>query len=103
MVVPYESLYRKVQIVLQSKLEEFQLYQYDAITIEQLWMYCVEKKWRKQVIEELPLHVVVSAIFSVTPSELLNYAQVEGLKSMDGIVELSTEELEELLGTKKNK
>ena len=103
MVVPYESLYRKVQIVLQSKLEEFQLYQYDAITIEQLWMYCVEKKWRKQVIEELPLHVVISAIFSVTPSELLNYAQVEGLKSMDGIVELSTEELEELLGTKKNK
>lgn len=103
MVVPYESLYRKVQIVLQSKLEEFQLYDYDAITIEQLWMYCVEKKWRKQVIEELPLHVVVSAIFSVTPSELLNYAQVEGLKSIDGIVELSTEELEELLGTKKNK
>lgn len=102
MVVPYESLYRKVQIVLQSKLEEFQLYDYDAITIEQLWMYCVEKKWRKQVIEELPLHVVVSAIFSVTPSELLNYAQVEGLKSIDGIVELSTEELEELLGTKKN-
>ena len=61
------------------------------------------KKWRKQVIEELPLHVVVSAIFSVTPSELLNYAQVESLKSMDGIVELSTEELEELLGIKKNK
>ena len=103
MVVPYESLYRKVQIVLQSKLEEFQLYQYDAITIEQLWMYCVEKKWRKRVIEELPLHVVVSAIFSVTPSELLNYAQVESLKAIDGIVELSAEELEELLGTKKNK
>ena len=100
MVVPYESLYRKVQIVLQSKLEEFQLYDYDAITIEQLWMYCVEKKWRKQIIEELPLHVVVSSIFSVTPSELLNYAQVEGLKAIDGMVELSTEELEMLLGTK---
>ena len=103
MVVPYESLYRKVQIVLQSKMEEFQLYQYDAITIEQLWMYCIEKKWRKQVIEELPLHVVVSAIFSVKPSEILNYAQVKGLQSIDGIVELSMEELEELLGTKKNK
>ena len=100
MVVPYESLYRKVQIVLQSKLEEFQLYEYDAITIEQLWLYCVEKKGRKQAIEELPLYVVVSAIFSVTPSELLNYAQVEGLKAMDGMVELSTEELEMLLGTK---
>ena len=102
MVVPYESLYRKVQIVLQSKLEEFQLYEYDAITIEQLWMYCVEKKWRKQVIEELPLHVVVSAVFSVTPSEILNYAQVKGLQSINGIIDLSREELEELLGTKNN-
>ena len=100
MVVPYESLYRKVQIVLQSKLEEFQLYEYDAITSEQLWMYCIEKKWRKQVIEELPLHVIVSAIFSVTPSEILNYAQVKDLKSMDEIVELSMEDLEELLGPK---
>lgn len=103
MVVPYESLYRKVQIVLQSKLEEFQLYEYDAITSEQLWMYCVEKKWRKQVIEELPLHVVVSSVFSVTPSEILNYAQVKGLQSINGIIELSTEELDELLGTKKSK
>ena len=103
MVVPYESLYRKVQIVLQSKLEEFQLYQYDAITSEQLWMYCVEKKWRKQVIEELPLHVVVSAVFSVTPSEILNYAQVKDLRSINGIIELSTEELDELKKKKKSK
>ena len=100
MALPYESLYRNVQIVLQSKLEEFKFYQYDAITVEQLWMYCVEKKWRKQVIEELPLHVIVSAIFSVTPSEILNYAQVKDLKSMDEIVELSMEDLEELLGPK---
>ena len=87
--------------MLQSKLEEFKYYQYDAITVEQLWMYCIEKKWRKQVIEELPLHVVVSTIFSVTPSEILNYAQVKDLQSMNGIIELSMEELEELLGTKK--
>ena len=102
MVVPYESVYRKLQIVLQSKLEEFQLYEYDAITTEQLWMYCVEKKWRKEVIEELPLHVVVSAIFSVKPSEILNYAQVKGLQSIDGMIDLSREELEDLLGTKNN-
>ena len=101
MVVPYESLYRNVQIVLQSKMEEFRFHQYNAITVEQLWMYCIEKKWRKQVTEDLPLHVIVSTIFSVTPSEILNYAQVKDLQSMNGIIELSTEELEELLGTKK--
>ena len=101
MEVPYESLYKKVQIILQSKLEEFRFYEYDAITIEQLWMYCIEKKWRKQVIEELPLHVVVSSIFSVKPSEILNYTQVKDLRSIDGMIELSTEELDELLGTTK--
>ena len=100
MALPYESLYRNVQIVLQSKLEEFKFYQYDAITVEQLWMYCIEKKWRKQVIEELPLHVIVSAIFFFFSSEILNYAQVKDLKSMDEIVELSMEDLEELLGPK---
>ena len=101
MIVPYQLLYKEVQIVLQSKLEEFQLFQYDAITIEQLWMYCVERKWRKQVIEELPLHTVVATIFSITPSEILNYVQVKELQSSGGMVELSMEELDELLGTKK--
>ena len=43
MTIPYEALYNKVDIILQSKLEEFHLYEYDAITIEQLWAYCVEK------------------------------------------------------------
>ena len=101
MAVPYELLYKKVQIVLQSKLEEFQFYQYDAITIEQLWKYCVEKKWRKQVIEEMRLHEMVASIFSITPSEMLNYVQIKSLQSNDGIVELNMEEIEELLGTKK--
>lgn len=100
MTVPYESLYNKVDIVLQSKLEEFQFYEYDAITMEQLWAYCVEKKWRKKVIEELPLYEIVSTIFSITPSDLLNYVQVKSLQSYDGLVEINMEELEELLGPK---
>ncbi len=103
MTIPYEALYNKVDIILQSKLEEFHLYEYDAITMEQLWAYCVEKKWRKKVIEELPLYEIVSTIFSITPSELLNYEQVSNLKSFDGLVEINMEELEELLGTSKVK
>ncbi|WP_431027318.1 post-transcriptional regulator [Lysinibacillus sp. LZ02] len=101
MAVPYESLYRKMQLVLQSKLEEFELYEYDAITMEQLWQYCVEKKWRKKVVEELPLHVVVSTIFSITPSELLNHVQIKELQFNDGIIDLNAEDLEALLGPKK--
>lgn len=100
MTVPYEALYNKVDIILQSKLEEFQYYEYDAITMEQLWMYCVEKKWRKKAIEELRLHEIASTIFSITPSELLNYVQVKSLQSNEGLVEINIEELEQLLGPK---
>lgn len=100
MTVPYEALYNDVEIILQSKLEEFQFYEYDAITMEQLWMYCVEKKWRKKTIEELRLHEIASTIFSITPSELLNYVQVKSLQSHEGLVEINIEELEELLGPK---
>lgn len=103
MTVPYEALYHKVDIILQSKLEEFHLYEYDAITMEQLWVYCVEKKWRKKVIEELPLYEIASTIFSITPSELLNYVQVKSFKYHDGLVEINMEELEELLGPVKVK
>ena len=55
------------------------------------------------MIEELPLYEIVSNIFSITPSELLNYEQVSNLKSFDGLVEINMEELEELLGTSKVK
>ncbi|MGE7021084.1 post-transcriptional regulator [Solibacillus cecembensis] len=100
MAVPYESLFKEVQIVINNKIEEFQYFGYDAITKEDLWTYCIEKKWRKKDINELRLHEVVATIFTVTSSELINYAQVKGLKASASQMEIPIEEMKHLFHLK---
>ncbi|ATP41248.1 hypothetical protein CSE16_14950 [Solibacillus sp. R5-41] len=100
MAIPYESLYQKVQIVINNKMEEFQYFGYNAITKEDLWNYCVEKKWRKKEIDTLRLHEVVATIFTVTSSELINYAQVKGLKENSFQIEITAEEMNHLFHKK---
>lgn len=102
MGILYESLYQKVQIVIDNKMEEFKYFGYEAITKEDLWTYCIEKKWRKKNIDTLRLHEVVATIFSVTSSELVNYAQVKGLVENTFQVEISEEELNLLFHKKTN-
>ncbi len=38
------SYLKKIRPAIDSKIGEFQHYQYDAITAEELWRYCIEKK-----------------------------------------------------------
>ena len=101
MTIPHEQLFNKVQLVLESKIDEFKYFKYDVITIMELWEYCVEKKWRKMKIEEIPLHDIVSTIFSITPSEVLGYSQIKEFKVNQTLVEINMEEFQVLLGIKK--
>lgn len=100
MAIPYESLYQKVQMVLNNKMEEFRYFGYEAITKEDLWNYCIEKKWRKKEVDELRLHEVVATIFAVTSSELISYAQVKGLKEDPFQLEIPAEEMNHLFHLK---
>lgn len=75
MTIRYEQLYNKVLIVLQSKIEEFHFLHYKGVTAEDLWNYCIDRKWRKKQIEHMHLFEIVQSIFQLTPSELLNYHQ----------------------------
>lgn len=93
----YQSLYEQLYAVLQSKYEEIQLYGYEDVTIEQIWQFCVEKKWRKRSIETLRIHEMVATIFSVTASELMQYAQVKQSHQQEGLVKINVEELELLM------
>ena len=100
----HEQLYSQLQIVLQSKIEEFNFLNYDTITPEQLWDYCVNKKWRKKNVEELGLHELVSTIFSVTPSEVFTHLNImESNVVQNGLVAIDLDELEELLGPLKKR
>ncbi|MGE7111392.1 post-transcriptional regulator [Lysinibacillus sp. NPDC047702] len=98
MSVQYEQLFEKIRPAIDSKIGEFQHFQYDAITAEELWRYCIEKKWRKKNIEQLRLHQIIATIFSVSPSDIVSFNQVEFLQSNNWFSELNAEELKMLLG-----
>ena len=97
MPIPFQSLYDKVLIVLDSKIEEFKYYGYKEITKDELWSYCIKKKWRKMNIEQLRLHEVVETIYHVSASEMMNYLQVTKLREQQSLVIISKEEMELLL------
>lgn len=103
MAVPFESLYQKVEIVLSGKIEEFQYCGYKAITKEQLWLYCIEKKWRKKTVGELHLYEIVATIYNAVASDLLNYTQIKTLKNTIIHAPLSDEELALLLSPLKDR
>lgn len=101
MAIQYEKLFQKVLPVLQSKLEEIEYYQYDGITVEDIWDFCVQKKWRKHNIETIRLHQLVETIFSVTPSEIVSHFQIQQFKEENWFSDLSGEELQFLLNPQK--
>lgn len=98
MSMQHEQLFEKIRPAIDSKMEEFKYYQYNAITAEELWRYCVEKKWRRKNIEQLRIHEIIATIFAVSPSDIVSFNQVEYLQSNDWFTELNTEELKMLLG-----
>lgn len=98
MSMQYEQLFEKIRPAIDSKIAEFHHYQYNAITAEELWRYCIEKKWRKKKVEQLRLHEVISTIFSVSPSDIVSFNQVEFLQSNNWFEEVNTDELQLLLG-----
>lgn len=48
MSMQYEQLFEKSVLRIDSKMAEFKHYQYDAITAEELWRYCIEKNGVKE-------------------------------------------------------
>lgn len=102
MTIQYERIFRKVLPVIENKLEEFEYFQYEGITKEDIWNYCVQKKWRKKNIEQLHLYEIVQTIFSLKASEILNHLQIQQLQTpRDWFGSISQDELDELLNVNK--
>lgn len=93
MSMQHQQLFEQIRPAIDSKIAEFKHFQYDAITAEELWRYCVEKKWRKKNVEQLRLHEVIATIFAVSPSDIVSFNQVELLQSDNWFEEVNTEEL----------
>lgn len=88
--------------MLQSKIDECQYLNYPTITKEQLWDFCVEKKWRKKNVDELRMYELVSTIFAVTPSEIISYFNQNSIAAASSLAEIDPDELEMLIGPRNN-
>ncbi|MGE7666203.1 post-transcriptional regulator [Ureibacillus composti] len=100
MKILHEELFKKVLPVLQSKLEEIKYFEYDGITTQDIWNYCLKKKWKKQSIDKLPLYGVIETIYSIKASEIVSFAQIQQFKSTNWFSEVNQDELKELLNPK---
>ncbi|SEM32023.1 Post-transcriptional regulator [Mesobacillus persicus] len=75
----YEPFKKNVRPALKSKLEEFEVFGYGAVTEKELWEYLVNKKWKKPR-EDVHLYEIVADILSVQAGEYMNFATVEAFK-----------------------
>ncbi|WP_088072488.1 post-transcriptional regulator [Gottfriedia luciferensis] len=70
----------KLQIVIDSKLDEFKMLGFDTVSEDELWE-CLEKTlWRKKE-EEAKLFQLVEDILSLTVNDYMNYIRIESFKS----------------------
>lgn len=95
--IQYKPLFDQLQLVLQSKLDEFKMQHYTEITVEEMWNFCIKKKWKKRQVEDIAIHEMVATIFSLTPSEIVNQAHINELYKTDLNIGLDLEELNLLL------
>ncbi|WAA10268.1 post-transcriptional regulator [Fervidibacillus albus] len=94
---PYEKFRDQVRVVLESKLEEFQLLNYTHVTEQALWDYLLSKKW-KYGKKEIHLHEIVKDIYAIKVSDYISYATVQQLQAPDIFSEEGMDELYRLLG-----
>lgn len=78
----YEFFRSQVGPALQSKLEEFRLLGYKAISEPELWEFLLKKKWKKAT-EEIKLHQVIQDILSVKVSDYISFATIEAYKATE--------------------
>ncbi|MDN4494564.1 post-transcriptional regulator [Ureibacillus aquaedulcis] len=99
-MIQFEQLYKEVLPVLQSKMEEINYYEYDGIKLEDIWNFCIKKKWRKKKVEDMHLYEIVETIYSVKPSEIVSFFQIQQFRTENWFGDISRDELQELLKPK---
>ncbi|KQL38098.1 hypothetical protein AN960_14160 [Bacillus sp. FJAT-25509] len=70
----------KLQVVIESKLDEFRMLGFDTVSEDGLWE-CLERTiWRKKE-DEPKLFQLVEDILSLTVNDYMNYIRIEAFKS----------------------
>ncbi|MFS0780789.1 post-transcriptional regulator [Bacillus sp. 1P06AnD] len=85
----------KLLPALLSKCEEFAILGYHEVTEEALWMFMIQKKWRKRA-GEVHLHQLFNDIMRVSIGEYMNYATIEGFKKAEKKEEINMDAFRDL-------
>lgn len=93
----YEDIFAHVLPAIESKRNEFVIYQYDTVTEKDIWKYCVTKKWRKKDISSLPLYQIINDILTISPAEFMTFEQIDNQRKSNWFSEINHEELKMLL------
>jgi len=94
------NVFLRVLPVLQLKLDEFYtIYNYQEITKEELWEYCITCKSENCDIEKQPINRIVKLIFNISILEIINYKQTLINCSHGYFSKLTEEEINFLLGS----
>nr|WP_263325606.1 post-transcriptional regulator [Neobacillus sp. Marseille-Q6967] len=78
----YNYFRPEVAPALKSKIEEFRLLGYDAVSENELWDFLIKKRWKK-VKDEKKLYEIVDDILSVKVSDYISYTTINTYKNHD--------------------
>lgn len=76
----YNHFRTHVEPALVSKLEEFSLLGYNAVSLDGLWEFLTRKKWKK-VKDEIRLYEIIEDIFAVKVSDFISFTTIDTYKN----------------------
>src|SRR6185437_12661749 len=102
MTIQFEQLFSHLLPAIESKKSEFHLYGYTTVTNEDIWTYCIQKKWRKKEVDLMKMHEIVNGILQISPAKFMTYTQIEEQRGSDWFSDLNSDELQILLAPQKS-
>ena len=101
MTTEHDPIYTKMLPALQSKMNEFHLYGYTTVTVEDIWIYCVRKVWRKKDVSDMRNYEITNDILQILPAAFMTYTQIEAQRNSDWFSDLNSADLQILLHPQK--
>ncbi|MER2090485.1 MAG: post-transcriptional regulator [Sporosarcina sp.] len=103
MAIQFGQLFNQMLPAIESKKTEFHLYGYTTVTEEDIWTFCVRKKWRKKDVDTMGMHEIANGILKISPAEFMTFTQIEEQRGSNWFSNLNREELQTLLTPHKSK
>ena len=75
-----EAYREQLSIVLESKVEEFQMLGYDRVTKEDVWKCLKTRKWKK-VDSDVRLYELVNDVLTLTANEYMTFLTMKAYQA----------------------